>query len=182
VVGATGSGKSVRLGSVATEIIRTAPCEVLVVPSSARAKRIENIVIATDYSNFQSVGVFEPLKEIMEEGFTKLTFLSILRYEDSVKELSAEGLAALNDYFMGSDLLHYYIKNTSLVEGIEEYLSIHSTDLMITVSHNRSLWDVILNRSTSRILAYQAEVTLLVLFENKNETESNVSSSEWNII
>lgn len=182
VVGATGSGKSVRLGSVATEIIRTAPCEVLVVPSSAIPKRIENIVIATDYSNFQSVGVFEHLKEIMEEGFTKLTFLSILGHEDSVGELSADGQADLNDYFAGFDPLHYYIKDTSPVEGIEEYLSIHSTDLMTTVSHNRSLWDVILNRSTSRILAYQAEVPLLVLFENKNEAESNSSSSEWNIV
>lgn len=182
VVGATGSGKSVRLGSVATEIIRTAPCEVLVVPASVKVKRIENIVIATDYSNFQSVAIFEPIKEIVEKDFTKLTFLSILAYNDSVQELSAEGLAELNAYFDGLDPLHYYIKETSPIEGIEEYLSIHHTDLMVTVSHNRSLWDVILNRSTSRILAYQAEVPLLVLFEGKQKTEGDLSPSEWNII
>ncbi|TDB65206.1 universal stress protein [Arundinibacter roseus] len=182
VVGATGNGDSIWLGSVATEIIRTAPCPVLVVPISAALRPLQDFVIATDYSNFKSQTLFKPVAEVLEAGKSKLVFLSILEPEQSAKEVDQERQALLNQYFEDFEPLHFFMKDDSTLEGIEEYLSNHHTDLLVTVSHNRSLWDVLLNRSTSRILAYQAEVPLLVLTENVSDSSEELPSSEWELL
>ncbi len=165
VVGASGTGKSVRLGSVATEIIRVARYPVLVVPASTQLRPIQNIVIATDYQNFNSAEVFEPIRELMHKGTKELAFLQVLDSDSSEKESNDSGKNMLNDYFKGYEPTHYFINNDSPVEGIETFLGRCPTDLLVTVSHHHSLWDVFLNRSTSRTLAYGAKVPLLVLFE-----------------
>lgn len=183
VVGASGTGNSIRLGSVATQMLRTAPCPVLVVPAKTRPKRIENIVVATDYSNFESPEVFAPVREVMQRGKKELTFLTILDKDTAPSEVDSTRQSLLDQYFNQYSPLHYYIKDDSPLEGIEDYLGSHKTDLLVTVSRHRSLWDILLNRSTSRILAYQAEVPLLVLNENVAEHSHDADSTmDWNVI
>jgi nucleotide-binding universal stress UspA family protein len=186
VVGASGTGNSVRLGSVATQMLRTAPCPVLVVPANTRPRRIESIVVATDYSNFESPELFAPVREVMQGGKKELTFLTILDKETAPSEVDSARQSLLDEYFNQYSPLHYYIKDDSPLEGIEDYLDSHQTDLLVTVSRHRSLWDILLNRSTSRILAYQAEVPLLVLNEENtaghNADADGDSTMDWNVI
>ncbi|MBU1822937.1 MAG: universal stress protein, partial [Bacteroidetes bacterium] len=96
VVGASGTGNSVRLESVATQMLRTAPCPVLVVPAKTRPKRIENIVVATDYSNFESPEVFAPVRELMQHGNKELIFLSILDKDTAPSQVDTERQSLLD--------------------------------------------------------------------------------------
>ena len=182
VVGASGTGNSVWLGSSATEIIRAARYPVLVVPASIRLRPIQNIVIATDYQNFRSTEVFDPIRELMESSIKELAFLQVLDSDSSEQGVDNTGEMLLNEYFKGYGPLHYYIQNDSPVEGIESFLTSYHTDLLVTVSHHHSLWDVLLNRSTSRILAYEARVPLLVLFEVVSDSSDDLPSPDWNVI
>lgn len=179
VVGASGAGNSVRLGSVATQIVRTVTCPVLVVPLTATCERINSFVLATNYTNFGSVRVFDLLRALLRKGQSTLTFLSILSKGDSMQEAEATGQSLLDEYFKGYMPIHHYLQEESPIEGIETYLANHKTDLLITVSHHRSIWDILLNRSTSRILAYRAEVPLLVLTEVTPYASEDLPSSEW---
>jgi nucleotide-binding universal stress UspA family protein len=182
VLGASGTGNSVRLGSVATQMIRAAPCPVLVVPAHTQPQRIGNIVVATDYTNFKSPEVFAPVRELMDGGGKELIFLSVLAKEMSPSEVDTNRQSLLDQYFNGFDPLHYYVKDDSPLEGIKDYLSSHRADLLVTISHHRSLWDIFLNRSTSRILAYHAEVPLLVLKEHDSEGRADEATMDWNVI
>ncbi len=182
VVGASGSGNSVRLGSVATQMIRAAPCPVLVVPVQTDVKRIVKIVVVTDYSNFSSPDVFAPVKELMAEGQKELVFLSILKKDESPEEVDSHRQSLLNAYFEWYKPLHYYMKDGSTLGGIEDYLETHKTDLLVTIAHHTSLWDILLNRSTSRILAYQAEVPLLVLQEGTSGDSDVPGTMDLNVI
>jgi nucleotide-binding universal stress UspA family protein len=182
VVGASGTGNSVRLGSTATEIIRAARYPVLVVPSSTQLVPVQNIAVATDYRNFRSVEVFEPIRELVDAGRKKLIFVSVLDTDSAGQEVDAEGKMLLNEYFKMYEPLHSSIRNDSPVEGIEKFIASHDTHLLVTVSRHHSLWDVLLNRSTSRILAYEAQVPLMVLIETVSDSSDNLPSPDWNVI
>ncbi|MPR32771.1 universal stress protein [Salmonirosea aquatica] len=182
VVGASGTGSSVRLGSVATEIIRAARYPVLVVPSSVPVKPVQRIVVAIDYQNFRMPEVLAPVRELMKSGMSGLVFLSILDPDSSDSEVDSQEKRLLNEYFLGYNPQHHYTKNDSPAAGIEAFISSHETDLLVTVSHHHSLWDVLLNRSTSRILAYDAQVPLLVLSETVPDPTDELPSPDWNVI
>jgi len=182
VVGASGSGNSVRLGSVATEIIRTARYPVLVVPSSVQFKPVQTITVATNYRNFRTTEVFAPVRELMQNGIKNLNFLSVLEADSSEDQVDSNNKMLLDEYFKAHAPLHYSIQNDSPAEGIEAFVASNETDLLVTVSHHHSLWDVLLNRSTSRILAYEAQVPLLVLVESDFASSDALPSPDWNII
>jgi nucleotide-binding universal stress UspA family protein len=179
VVGASGEGNNLLLGSVATQFVRTAPCPVLVVPRSVREKQIVDIVIATDYTNFSSVRVFDPVRDLLHQGVSRLIFLSIQYQPEPNEESEATGRELLNRYFHEFSPSHHPILDDSPIDGIEHYLSENPTDLLVTVSHHRSLWDIVLNRSTSRQLAYRAEVPLLVLTEKTSFLTDTQAPGEW---
>ncbi len=182
VVGASGEGHSVRLGSTATELIRGARYPVLVVPSSAPIRAVHTIAVAVDYQNFRSPQVFEPIRELAGRGSKELVFITVLDADSSQQEVDTEGKMLLNEYFNEYEPLHYTVKNDSPTEGILTFFASHAADLLVTVSHRHSLWDVLLNRSTSRILAYEAKVPLLVLPEAASDESDDLPSLDWNVI
>ena len=182
VVGASGAGNSVRLGSVATEMIRAARYPVLVVPSSVYVRPLKNIVVATDYQNFRSPEVFEPVRELLSVGAKRLEFLHVVDTDSSRAEVDLRGKALLNEYLKDYSPRHESIRDDSPADGIETYLSGHDTDLLVTISHHHSFWDVLLNRSTSRKLAYEARVPLMVLFETVSDSSEDLPSPDWNAI
>jgi nucleotide-binding universal stress UspA family protein len=182
VVGASGEGNSVRLGSTATEIIRGARYPVLVVPSSASTRAVRKIAVAVDYKNFRSPQVFEPIRQLAGRGSRELVFITVLDEDSSQKEVSMNGKMLLNEFFIGHDPLHHTIKNDSVAEGISTFFASHAIDLLVTVSSRHSLWDILLNRSTSRILAYEAKVPLMVLTEAASDEPDDLPALDWNVI
>lgn len=182
VVGASGEGNSVRLGSTATQLIRGARYPVLVVPSAAPLRAVHKIAVAIDYRSLRSPQVFQPIRELVDRGSKELVFITVLDENTSQQEVDMQGKMLLNEYFNECELLHYTIKDDSPAEGISTFFASHATDLLVTVSHRHSLWDVLVNRSTSRILAYEAKVPLLVLSEAVSDSSDDLPALDWNVI
>jgi nucleotide-binding universal stress UspA family protein len=179
VVGASGAGDSIRMGSVATDLVRSADIHVLVVPASSQSRSLDRIVVATNYENYKSETVFEPVRYLAQRHTAGLTFLTVLEERESLSSVNSERKALLDGYFTGITCLHEYVKDDEVGEGIEAYLDTHPAELLVMISHRKGLLDVLLNRSVTRQMAYEAEVPLLALYQSD---EPLFSGPSWQVI
>lgn len=165
VVGATGSGWSELLGSVATDVVREAQTNVLVVPESAPIRPLNQVVLATDYRSVNDAQSVAILTDLISRKAAQLTILTVEnpdRPETHSSDLSRQYVhTALGNY--ASD--PYIIHDTDVLHGLNEYLKTHRVDMLVMLPHHRSLFDVFRHRSVSRSFAFHPSVPLLTIYD-----------------
>ncbi|WP_040005788.1 universal stress protein [Fibrisoma limi] len=178
VVGATGTGQSEWLGSVATGVVRQATTNVLVVPVSAPIRPLQRIVLATDYRSVNDAESFAFLKELASRKLANVTLLTITNGETEETPVSVVSeqyvLRALSDLPVDQ----YVIHDDDVVQGIQAYIDTHTVDLLVTLPHHRSLFDALAGRSVSRSIAYRPRVPLLTLYDGPVDTAARIQPTD----
>jgi nucleotide-binding universal stress UspA family protein len=175
VIGASGAGNSLFFGSIATDVIRNVPANTLVVPVGVAINPVKNVVLAVDYEQVREFNVFENLKDLLTRKDAKLTFLTILKDNQTPESLNCLVKNKYYDFFENIKTEDYYIKNGDIEKGIKEFLSIHRVDLLAMVSRHHSFLDVIFNRSATRKFAYHPTIPLLSIYDEVSEDFVNES-------
>lgn len=166
VVGTTGFGKPVAIGSLAMSLIRMDRLNVLIIPLSTPPGPLLHVVLATDYQPLGTLAI-KSLHELVEIHHAELTFLTILAEETLTLAPEKSNRDAYQAPF--SDLItnEAIESHVGLRVGIEDYIDSHYVDLLATRCHHRSLLDVWLNRSLTRQLACKPLLPLAVLADNE---------------
>lgn len=172
VVGATGSGRTEFLGSVATGMIRAANTNVLVVPVSSPIRPLERVVLATDYESVNDAESFVFLTDLARRKAAQLTLLTVKdpqQPDTQASDLSRQYvLRAFKDLRTNT----YSIHDEDVGQGINAYLDNHTVDLFVMLPHHKSVFDVLQNNSETRPLAYHPRVPLLTLYDSPTVTPS----------
>jgi nucleotide-binding universal stress UspA family protein len=169
VIGASGTGNNLFFGSVATDVIRNVPTNTLVIPANATINSVKNIVLAVDYEQISEFNVFENLKDLLTRKDAKLTFLTILKDNQTPEKLDGLAKFEYHNFFQNIKTEDYYIKNEDVEKGIKEFLSIQRVDLLVMISRHHSFLDVIFNRSATRKFAFHPSVPLLSIYDEVPE-------------
>ncbi|WP_080059139.1 universal stress protein [Spirosoma aerolatum] len=148
VVGATGSEKTIRFGSVATALVRANRCHVLVIPATSQPGPLLNVVLATDYQPLGFAGA-KALQDLVGNHHAQLTFLTILAKDAMTSAPDKAIREAFQSRFADLNTTEVIESHVGLQAGISNYVESHYVDLLVTASHHRSLLDVLLNRSTT---------------------------------
>lgn len=166
VVGAIGSGHSELFGSVATEMIRSAATNVLVVPVSAFIHPVKQIVLATDYRSVNDAGSFSLLTDMASRKAAQLTLLTI----ENPKQPGTHAAELSRQYvlkaFEDLEIETYTIHDDDVQHGINAYLDTHTVDLFVMLPHHKGFFDLLRNTSVTRPLAYHPRVPLLTLYDS----------------
>ncbi|MBN8824187.1 MULTISPECIES: universal stress protein [unclassified Spirosoma] len=165
VLGATGSGWSELLGSVATDLVRDAKTNVLVIPASAPIRPMKTIVLATDYRSVNDAQSLRLLNDLASRKDADLTVLTIENPEKPETRTSALGRQYILDAFQEVQTDTYTIYDDSVLRGIRTYLKMHTVDMLVMLPHHKSLFDIIRHRSVSRTMAFQPTVPFLALYD-----------------
>ncbi|GAB4026354.1 universal stress protein [Spirosoma gilvum] len=165
VLGAAGSGWSELLGSVATGLVRDAKTNVLVVPTSAPIRPLEQIVLATDYRSVNDAHSLRLVNDLASRKEADLTVLTIENPDNSRARTSELGRQYILDAFQEVQTDTYTIYDDNVLHGIKSYLKTHKVDMLVMLPHHKSLFDVIRHKSVSRSIAYQPSVPLLTLYD-----------------
>jgi nucleotide-binding universal stress UspA family protein len=165
VLGASGTGNNLMFGSVATDVVRNVPANTMVIPANVSITPIRNVVLAVDYQQVTDFDIFENLKDIITRKESKLTFLTILKDNDSVEQLDGLSKYEYHNYFENVVTEDFYIKNKDVEAGIKEFLEIHRVDMLVMVSRHHSFLDVVFNRSATRKFAFHPTVPLLSIYD-----------------
>lgn len=181
VVGATGAGNSEWLGSVATALIRQLKTNVLVVPATAPIRPMQQVVLAADYQTIRPVHVLNPLKDLIRLRNAELTLLTIHKPDNPETLLSEISQDLLTDYFLDIRTHRYTLDDERVLHGIEGYLATHPADLLVTIPHQKGLFEALTGQSLTRQLAYHPRVPLLALSDNTYSAaiQKTIPYSAW---
>jgi nucleotide-binding universal stress UspA family protein len=175
VIGASGVGRNLFFGSVATDVIRNVPANTLVIPVNAEISTLRNVVLAVDYEQISEFNVFENLKDLLTRKNAKLTFLTILKENETSEKIDGLVKFEYHNFFENIKTDDYFIKNEDVEKGIKEFLELHRVDLLVMVSRHHSFLDVIFNRSATRKFAFHPSVPLLSIYDEVPEDFINES-------
>ena len=181
VVGATGSGISERLGSIATGVIRHAQTHVLVVPATATAGQVEQVVLATDYQSATSAPSFALLKDIIARKEAHLTLLHVETNQQAAPVAEETIRQYLLSNFAGIKADTATVADEDVLQGLNYYLDASHVDLLVMLPHHKGIWDVLLGNSLTRSVAYHPRVPLLTIYNQAVEGVQQEASQEENI-
>lgn len=160
VMGIKGAGGLDKImGSTTNNVIRKSKTAVLVIPENAGFKGINHITYASDFSYNKDLRVFGPLLDIIQCSHPALHIIHVQK-DDSPAAAHAQG----NDPLLQKYHPQYHIiRNDSVTQGISEYLTEHSSDLLIMVAHKHSFLERIFSKTYTTAMTYETSAPLLVL-------------------
>ena len=159
------------MGSTAEQVVRTAPCPVLVVRANqrdprARYLRLQRILIPTDFSDCAQGGIdygFELAKEINSE--VMLLNVLALNSDDRVTEVEEE----LRNLRSGESAIGFVIRRGYPPNEICKAAADLRADMIVMATHGETSWRHFCLGSTSEAVVHAAGCPVLVVREKEHE-------------
>ena len=167
-LGASGLKKYI-MGSNTASVIEKAKCPVFAIPEGAEFSGINSIVFATDYQKANSF-ILDQLAKIATVFGAKIEVLHISNDEVKVDlEVYDWYQKAVKERLSKLDVSFRVFNTKSVHEGINNYVKLNQTDLVVMAMHEKSWLERMLNQSTSKQQAYITQKPLLVFHHGVKE-------------
>jgi nucleotide-binding universal stress UspA family protein len=166
--GATGL-KRIFMGSVTASVIGDAPVPVLAIPRSFKWEEPNNILLATNYFEFNKE-LLHPIL-ILAKIFAASLHLVVFSDtdDDSEKEIlqhkaMLENITMVLEEKMSTNkITSTHLVGTKLEQSLQQYINQHQIDILAMVTRKRNIMESIFNPSITRSMAYKTTVPLLAI-------------------
>lgn len=149
--------------SLASSLIRSLNCPVIVVPDHFKKSGIRKIAYANDYRPIRDSHVFKPLWEFALEFKAKVYLLHV-NHTKKEKLVPVDAAESSLEYYLESlDHEWVYLSNPDLERAINSYLKANSIDLLVILSRDHGSNQL---QSEGRLIAQltaHAEIPILTL-------------------
>lgn len=155
--------KEIFVGSVAADVIKNAPCPVLIIPPKATFKPLRKIVFATDLKGEPFLDVHAVIKfaSLFE---AEILFLHIIPEARTTKEELAQAeLDRLHKQFPYQNATFHAEPNAHIEEGISQFCRRHHADMLVMGYHPRTFWQHLFTQDYTQEMAYHTYLPLLVI-------------------
>lgn len=154
-------------GNTTTSIIAHAKYPVLVIPQDAKFKGMSKILFACDEKCPTANTTLTRLREIASDMKAEV---QVLHVDKLIKKASAvlTTNAQIEEHFQGVNHSYREIDGGSIIEGIEKGVEEYNADLLVMVPQKYGLWDSLVHRSKTRLMASRSKVPLLSIPFGKN--------------
>ncbi len=151
------------LGSVAANVIKSAPCSVLVVPQHNEYKTLKDIVYATE--NIQAEHVpFQIAKDIAGFFEANLHCVHVNKGGDyAVISMEKGTMFRLDGTRL--DITFDEVKDTSIETGLTHYIENENIDMLVMYGPHKGLFDKFFRGSHTSKMAMESRIPLLVFRE-----------------
>ncbi|MGV3704089.1 MAG: universal stress protein [Arcticibacter sp.] len=158
-------------GNTTTSIIAHAKYPVLVIPQDAKFKGMSKILFACDEKCPTANATLTKLRDIASDMKAEVQVLHVDKLMKKTEEAlvtGSIGQSALKEQFEGLNHSYRDIDGSSVIEGIERGVNEYNADLLVMVPQKHGLWDSLVHRSKTRIMASRSKVPLLSIPFGKN--------------
>jgi nucleotide-binding universal stress UspA family protein len=149
--GASGFVDSI-LGSVTSAVIKHGTTPVMAIPALASYKEIKTTVLANDYKESIAQELAFVYKLVKKFG----SRLDIISVEPSKQSYSQE--IVVNE----ANIREIAIWDTSVYNGITTYLEQESADLLVLKHHERTFFQDLMHKSTTKEILRKSTIPLLI--------------------
>lgn len=154
-------------GNITSEIIQTAACPVLAIPTGFAYRPIQHIVYAWDIENENSIE-----KKVIEFAKRFNARLNIVSYSDIEDEGKIETLYSkfsLLKNLSGYTAIDFDIKKTShLIDSLNQFIVDRNADLLIIENHKRKLYERLTQRSFAKQFVFFSQRPVLIIRSEEN--------------
>jgi nucleotide-binding universal stress UspA family protein len=150
-------------GSITSALAQKAKCPVLLVPKAAKFAKFNNMLYASDFSSADEKMVMRFI-DFANQFDASVHFLHI-EDEDDV-DFSAIEDSIFNLLFKDGDPTFSFnmvsINGVDVINGLNQYAEENDVDLIVLVNRHRAFIDNLLGLSTTRQLAMDTDLPLMV--------------------
>lgn len=170
VMGTKGeSATTIFFGSNTVDVIKHTECHVLVIPDKIKFQKIEKIVFAFDYKVIKNTAVFNPLIELASVFNSEILIFNL---EDSRQhpnaEIAEEGLK-IDHVFENLKHTYWFSEHKNIIDAINGFADDNHAVMITMIRRTHSLFEQLLTKSNTKIMALNAHLPLLILHEQKDK-------------
>ncbi len=151
-------------------IIRHYGIPVMLIPPQAIFRPINRITYATDFGYSRNAGLFDPLTTLLRIVGSALDILHVNEgtKENGPKDAADDereilGKKELESIFQPFKPLFSMVKDVSVIQGIQAFARQQGSDLLVMVAHKHGLLERLFGKSSTREMAHETNLPLLVL-------------------
>lgn len=165
VMGITGAtGITGIVGSNASMVVSKIKIPTLIIPSESKFSKVPLVTLATDFSTRLSAEDVKALNEMMKGfGSGKLQVLYVTEKPESKQLETFE--SKLKGLIKHAQLDFNYIKESSALSGILDFVKTHETDILCLVKHHHNIVYRLFTTSTVNQVLNKTVKAILVLHE-----------------
>ncbi|XCF06983.1 universal stress protein [Tamlana crocina] len=147
------------MGSITTKTMMNAHCPVLAVPTDTEIKDLKTITYSTSLKEKDDT-FLKSLSEFADLFGASIEYLHVVDNSENqaIANLKAKGLSA------DSSNVHL-VKNTSVLNGVDDFLKEHQTDVLALFIPKRTFLDKLFHKSVTKKLTFYAGIPLFVVNE-----------------
>jgi len=148
---------------ISEELITKVPCDIMVVPNTASYSGYNEVVFATEFTNFLEAKITYDLRENTPFKNSKFSFLYLTKAEKPLNNDQQWNKETLHDYF--KNVSHSFSEkiNNNLAVSLDDFVKEIKADLIITAAKNLNLIEQLIFRPNSSNLNYTNKTPFLVL-------------------
>jgi len=171
VMGMTGATAESRFffGSTALQVMKSAPCMVLLIPPKAQFEPLKTIAYTTDLTaeNLERVSAIYP---IAEKFNSEIQLVHVDHYFIEPDESEAHKIVESLVTYPNKSV--FVCSDSSVSDAIEGYLEDNRANWIVSYTHFRNFLDGIIFPSVSRKIALHSTIPLLVIHPSDHSLSS----------
>jgi nucleotide-binding universal stress UspA family protein len=169
ILGATGEHGWIDkiFGSIAVKVSREAYCPVMLIPHGAEYRGIHHMVYTSSFDSAQPTEIKVAL-DFAKYFASAIHFVHVITQPDDLG--ISEKLLFKRLVSDEHTKVPFTVENThafTAVEGINQYILNNDVDLLVTVTQHRTFWEKLMHLSTTKELAWNIHIPLLVLHHDE---------------
>jgi nucleotide-binding universal stress UspA family protein len=168
IMGITGATKleQVFFGSNALNMARQGVCPVIIVPPKATFRKIENVMLLSDFKNVKATTPVSQIKKILDIFQPNLHVVNV--DSEHRVELSEEFKRErdwMEKTFSDYKPQFYFIRMYDFMEATDTFTKDHNIDLIVTVPRKHSFLTGLYKTSHTKKLAYHSHIPVAAIHE-----------------
>lgn len=159
---------SILVGSVLGNVLENAKVPVVIVPANVTSYfQVKNIAFASEYNDADDIKFINKALGFATQLKAKLSCVHIELQDDNENE--AAKLQAMQDEFVlqvqGGLMAFENIEAHDIVDGLDKYVQYHNVDMTVMVTHKRSFFRKLYDRSLTKKMAFRTNTPLVVFHD-----------------
>lgn len=148
-------------GTFSYQIVSSSPVPVLTIPPDYQYKSFNKIGFGVDYKHIDHTSNLDIILEFAYSYKSEIEMFHIEKYTEEKVLMEAYESAKLNDYFSGVDHHFMTIKNSSIWEGLSQYIEKNEPDLLVIMPRKYKFFDWLSHKSVSREVVQHIKLPVL---------------------
>ena len=153
----------------AAALMELVPCPVMVVPATARYKKLEHLVFATDFTDQQKLVLLQ-IADLAQQLQARLTLVQVYGEEERAQLCSYKAaMLELEKMLKGRQVEFRLLEEEDVLEGISEFAELASADMLVLATQDNFLMERLFSSNYMKTMAYHTRIPLLTYRQFKKK-------------